>query len=164
MSCISIQIPSSCTKARLYATLLCAWMDHTDLTFDTWLWCLRRTEVRNSSRRQFNMFQWGAPWGWGSLIDPNFLYLLFMLLCESQKIIDISTITATAVQYLNQFTNILLITLYFYPQFFVARYHRSQIGASNFTCIYCADVVLYWKVPHQENQEMTYPRLANLTP
>ena len=88
------------------------------------------------------MFQWGAPWGWGSLLDPNFLYFLFMLLCESQKIIDIHTITATEVQYLSQFMNILLITLYLYLQFFGTCYHRSQIGASNFTCIYCADIVV----------------------
>ena len=54
----------------------------------------------------------------------------------------LSTITATEVQYLSQFTNILLITLYFYPQFFGTYYHRSQIDACNFTCIYCADVVV----------------------
>jgi hypothetical protein len=52
------------------------------------------------------------------------------------------SIIATEVQYLSQFTNILLVTLYFYPQILGMRYHRSQIYACNFICIYCADVVV----------------------
>jgi hypothetical protein len=53
-----------------------------------------------------------------------------------------TTITATEVQYLSQFTNMLLIALYFYPRFFGTRYHKFQIGACNFTYIYYADVVV----------------------
>jgi hypothetical protein len=53
-----------------------------------------------------------------------------------------SSTVATEVQYLSQFTNILLITLYFYPQILGMCYHRSQIYACNFICIYCADVVV----------------------